>query len=176
MRSTSSSWQMEQVKQLGCQQRSGPAREAPTQMSPASMVPGHCNSTNQHLIAHSQSTPRLEYVLGKSRTDRAFNICDCCDDTHVTALDRSLQGDRHLPDRAPAQRVPLPLRGKQPQLLLLVLPQVVAVPEKQIGKDLAAATWLIGPQRVALYKFPFLHFKSPCAEKTHSIVFQTQSP
>lgn len=167
---------MEQVKQLGCQQRSGPAREAPTQMSTASIVPGHCNSTNQHLIAHSQSTPRSEYVLGKPRTDDgAFNnINDGCDDTHVTALDRGLQRDRHLPDGAPAQRVPLPLRGEQPQLLLLVLPQVVAVPEKQIGEDLAAAKLLIGPS-VALH-FLLLHFKSPCAEKTRNIVFQTQSP
>ena len=61
-------------------------------------------------------------------------MVDCCDDTHVTALDRRLQRDRHLLDRAPAQRVPLPLRGKQPQLLLLVLPQIVAVPESKLEK------------------------------------------
>ena len=49
--------------------------------------------------------------------------------SYIITFARRLQRDRHLLDRAPAQGVPLPLRGKKPQLLLLVLAEVVAVPE-----------------------------------------------
>ena len=48
--------------------------------------------------------------------------------THVFALAGHLRRERHLPDYPLSQRVPLPLLGEQPQLLLLVLAQVVAVP------------------------------------------------
>ena len=43
MRSTRSSLHTEQLKQLGCQARWGPAREAVTQMSLASITPVHWN-------------------------------------------------------------------------------------------------------------------------------------
>ena len=44
------------------------------------------------------------------------------------------EGDWHLLDGAPAQGVPLPLGREQPQLLLLVLGQAVAVPgEGELG-------------------------------------------
>ena len=48
--------------------------------------------------------------------------------TYTFARCRVSEGDGHLLDGAPAQGVPLPLGGEQPQLLLLVLGQAVAVP------------------------------------------------
>jgi hypothetical protein len=48
---------------------------------------------------------------------------------YIITFDWRLLSDWHLLDGAPAQRVPLSLRGKQSKLLLLVLAEVVAVPE-----------------------------------------------
>ncbi len=55
----------------------------------------------------------------------------CSSLTHVVALDRRVLGDRDLLDGASAQSLPLALGGEQAQLLLLILAQVVTIPEEQ---------------------------------------------
>ena len=55
-------------------------------------------------------------------------------ETHAFARCRLCKGDRHLLDGAPAQGVPFPLSWKQPQLLLLVLAQAVAVADAKYVK------------------------------------------
>ena len=58
-------------------------------------------------------------------------------DTDQLAGGGARQGDRHLLDGAAAEGVPLPLGGEQPQLLLLVLGQLVAVSVNTSSRQVA---------------------------------------
>ena len=55
-------------------------------------------------------------------------------ETHAFARGRLCKGDGHLLDGAPTQGVPFPLSRKQPQLLLLILAQAVAVADAKYVK------------------------------------------
>ena len=55
-------------------------------------------------------------------------------ETHAFARCRLCKSDGHLLDGAPTQGVPFPLSWKQPQLLLLILAQAVAVADAKYVK------------------------------------------